>query len=58
MAVAPHQTEPLAQVAAWREELHALSERIAPRFGRGAVRARAGRFLTGLLDPIERRNGW
>ena len=58
MAVAPHQTEPLARIAAWREELHALSERIAPRFGRGEVRARAGRFLTGLLGPIERRNGW
>jgi hypothetical protein len=22
------------------------------------VRARAGRFLAGLLDPVERRNGW
>jgi hypothetical protein len=38
--------------------LSALHERIAPRFARPEVRARAGRFLTGLLDPIERRNGW
>jgi SRSO17 transposase len=58
MHVAPHEPEQLAQIAAWREELTALHERIAPRFVRPEVRARAGKFLTGLLDPLERRNGW
>ena len=58
MAVAPHETEPLVQIAAWQEELGALSERIAPRFGRAEVRARAGRYLAGLLGPVARRNGW
>ncbi len=38
--------------------MHALQARIAPRFGRPEVRARAGRYLAGLLDPVERRNGW
>ena len=58
MHVTPHEPEQLAQIAAWREELTALHERIAPRFARPEVRARAGKFLTGLLDPLERRNGW
>jgi len=58
MGLAPHGHEQPAQVAAWQEELAALHVRIAPRFGRREVRARAGRFLAGLLDPIERRNGW
>ena len=38
--------------------MSALHERIAPRFARPEVRARAGKFLAGLLDPVERRNGW
>ena len=58
MHVTPHEPEQLAQIAAWREELTALHERIAPRFARPEVRARAGKVLTGLLDPLERRNGW
>jgi SRSO17 transposase len=58
MPVAPHEPEQLAQIAAWQEALTALHERIAPRFARLEVRARAGKFLTGLLDPLERRNGW
>src|SRR5918996_1591796 len=58
MPVSPHEHEQLAQIAAWREELNALATRIAPRFTRPEVRARAGRFLSGLLDPVERRNGW
>ena len=58
MAMAPHEHEQIAQITAWREELRALHERIAPRFRRPAVRARAGKFLAGLLDPVERRNGW
>lgn len=58
MDLVPHEQEQMAQMAVWQEELTALHERIAPRFARPEVRARAGRFLTGLLDPIERRNGW
>jgi SRSO17 transposase len=58
MAVTPHEHEQITQIAAWQEELNALHDRIAPRFTRPEVRARAGKFLAGLLDPVERRNGW
>ncbi len=58
MDLAPHEHEQIVQIAAWQEELHALHERIAPHFARPEVRARAGKFLAGLLDPVERRNGW
>jgi SRSO17 transposase len=58
MHLAPHEHEQIVQIAAWQEELNALHDRIAPRFARPEVRARAGKFLTGLLDPLERRNGW
>jgi SRSO17 transposase len=40
-----------------REELKWLHSRIAPRFGRPEVRERAGRYLVGLQDPVERRTG-
>ena len=46
------------QIACWHAELVALQGRIAPRFARPEVRARAGRYLAGLLEPLERRNGW
>lgn len=46
------------RIGSWREELDALHARIAPRFKRGEVGARAGRYLCGLLEPVERRNGW
>src|SRR5215212_5280003 len=58
MPLAPHEHEQIVQIAAWQEELNALHDRIASRFARPEVRARAGKFLTGLLDPLERRNGW
>ena len=58
MDLAPHEHEQVAQIAAWQGELHALHARIAPHFQRPEVRARAGKFLAGLLDPLERRNGW
>jgi hypothetical protein len=32
--------------------------RIAPRFAQAEVRERAGRYLVGLLDRVERKNGW
>ncbi|MDQ3779993.1 MAG: IS701 family transposase [Chloroflexota bacterium] len=58
MNLAPHEHAQIAQIAAWQEALNALQARIAPHFRRPEVRARAGRFLAGLLDPVERRNGW
>src|SRR3712207_9036845 len=48
----------VAQVAGWRAGLEELHGRIAGRFARPEVRARAGRYLAGLLGPVERRNGW
>jgi SRSO17 transposase len=48
----------VAEVGGWWEELDALHARIAPRFARPEVRARAGRYLAGLLGPVGRRNGW
>jgi SRSO17 transposase len=48
----------VARVAGWREGLDGLHARIAPRFRRPEVRARAGRYLAALLGPVERRNGW
>jgi SRSO17 transposase len=39
-------------------DLDALHARIAPRFRRAEARARARRYLDGLLGPIERKNGW
>jgi hypothetical protein len=39
---------------AWKE-LHA---RIDRRFVRAEARERAGRYLAGLLERVERKNGW
>ena len=58
MNLTPHKHEQMAEIAVWREELNALHARIARHFQRPEVRARAGKFLAGLLDPLERRNGW
>src|SRR5579864_2005372 len=35
-----------------------LSLRIAPRFKRAEARKRVGRYLRGLIAPVERKNGW
>lgn len=45
----------LGQAAGALAEVQA---RIGPRFGRSEVRRRAFRFLEGLLEPLERKNGW
>jgi SRSO17 transposase len=58
MSVAPREQEQVARIAAWQEGLNALHGRLAPRFQRPEVRARAGRYLAGLLGSVERRNGW
>jgi hypothetical protein len=58
MTVTPHEPAQMTQIAPWQDELTAVQERIAPHFARPEARARAERFLAGLLDPVERRNGW
>jgi SRSO17 transposase len=45
-------------VRSWSRELDALGERIAPRFARSEVRARALAYLRGLLATVERKNSW
>jgi SRSO17 transposase len=42
----------------WSEALADLHARIAHRFRRPEVRERVGRYLTGLLGRLERKNGW
>jgi SRSO17 transposase len=42
----------------WRSPLDALHARIAGRFRRVEARERAKRYLLGLLDRVERKNGW
>jgi SRSO17 transposase len=45
-------------IRCWAAGLDALHARIAPRFRRAEVRARARRYLAGLLGRAERKNGW
>jgi SRSO17 transposase len=47
-----------AQIASWPTGLDGLHARIAHRFRRAEARERAKRYLTGLLDRVERKNGW
>jgi len=42
----------------WSQAMEELHGRIAPRFVRPEVRARVRRYLAGLLDRVERKNGW
>src|SRR5919106_46359 len=42
----------------WARGLDGLVERIAPRFRRIEARRRVRTYLQGLLDPVERKNGW
>ncbi len=44
--------------ADWLAGLDTLHARIASRFRRAEVRTRAHHYLTGLLSPVERKNGW
>src|SRR5215211_7849073 len=45
-------------IEGWRAGLQALHARIAGRFRRSEVRERVRRYLAGLLERIERKNGW
>ena len=49
--------EPIA-VGGWSSALEELHRRIARRFARAEVRERVGRYLAGLLQRVERKNGW
>src|SRR5215217_6744758 len=42
----------------WTGALADLHGRIAHRFARSEVRERARRYLVGLLERVERKNGW
>lgn len=44
--------------ASWVAALGGLHARIAPRFRRSEARARARRYVVGLLGPVARKNGW
>jgi SRSO17 transposase len=46
------------QVESWSEGIAGFHARIAHRFGRSEPRERALDYLTGLLAPLERKNGW
>jgi SRSO17 transposase len=50
--------EQRAVVVGWLAGLDALHARIAGRFARSEVRERARRYLAGLLDRVDRKNGW
>src|SRR3954462_14785921 len=42
----------------WRAELDGLLDRFGRLFVRAEPRGQAGRYLEGLLGPVERKNGW
>jgi SRSO17 transposase len=46
------------EIEGWRAGLDTLHARIAQRFRRSEARERAKRYLAGLLDRVERKNGW
>ena len=46
------------EMVGWREGLDGLHARIARHFRRAEARERAKRYLAGLLDRVERKNGW
>ena len=45
-------------VSGWRTELDGLLARFGRLFVRAEPREQAGRYLEGLLGPVERKNGW
>src|SRR3954468_7927979 len=46
------------EVGGWRAELERLLARFGRLFVRVEPRGQAGRYLEGLLGPVERKNGW
>ena len=64
-AVSPLDPRPLSLLAptplamsSWIPALHALVDQLGPRFARSEARERVLAYLSGLLSPIERKNGW
>ncbi len=58
MATEGTQAFAFGAIGQWSETLDDLVGRIAHRFRRVEVRERARRYLGGLLDRVERKNGW
>jgi SRSO17 transposase len=56
--VAVHGSPTWRGVEGWADGLADLQGRIARRFARAEVRERARRYLVGLLERVERKNGW
>src|SRR3954465_15386669 len=46
------------EVGGWRAELERLLARFGRLFARAEPREQGGRYLEGLLGPVERKNGW
>jgi SRSO17 transposase len=46
------------EIDGWRSEFEALLVRFGRLFVRAEPRRQAGRYLEGLLGPVERKNGW
>ena len=46
------------ETSGWRAELEELLARFGRLFVRAEPRAQAGRYVEGLLGPIQRKNGW
>ncbi len=53
-----HVARPWRGVGPWVDAVAELHGRIAHRFARSEVRERARRYLVGLLERVERKNGW
>jgi SRSO17 transposase len=49
---------PWRRIGQWVDAVTELHGRIAHRFARSEVRERARRYLVGLLERVERKNGW
>jgi len=47
-----------AQAAGWAASLQGLLALLGRHFARSEARAHLGAYLTGLLSPVERKNGW
>ena len=50
--------KPWRGIGQWVDAVAELHGRIAHRFARSEVRERARRYLVGLLERVERKNGW
>src|ERR1700688_1865087 len=47
-----------SQAAVWATDLQALLTALGRHFARSEARAHLGAYMTGLLSPLERKNGW